>query len=111
MVIPPASHSGSNRLQNTYAVIGDDNFYTINPRSSDGSILFGGWSKGVSELYDHVAESPRDRSADDSIVNFQPITQSVKELCQKGLGWSEDSYGSQPICVRSWSGIIGEVCS
>lgn len=86
-VIPPTTFSGSRALQNSYAVIYKDALYSINPRStSDGNILVGGSAKNIDQLREYVDEKV-DRKTDDRLVDFEPITDSVRELGSTGFQW------------------------
>ncbi|WWD16931.1 hypothetical protein CI109_101363 [Kwoniella shandongensis] len=86
-VVPPASFSGSFALQNSYAVISTKGMYSINPRStSDGVILFGGTSPNIHKLEEYVARDHK-RQVDDSLINFKPVTDAVRELGTNGFRW------------------------
>ncbi|KAL1407892.1 hypothetical protein Q8F55_007328 [Vanrija albida] len=108
-VIPPSTFSGSQALQNSYAVIYKDALYSVNPRStSDGNILIGGSAKNIDRLREYVDEKV-DRKTDDRLVDFEPITTSVRQLCDTGFQWDSD-LGRRGAPVRydhAWSGILG----
>ncbi|WWD17602.1 hypothetical protein CI109_102043 [Kwoniella shandongensis] len=109
-VIPPSSYSGSKALQNSYAVIYEKGMYSINPRTtSDGAVLFGGTPFNQYKLLKYVEEDEA-RRTDDSLDNFMPVTDSVKELGTTGFQWDPPEKGGRGARVRydySWSGIIG----
>ncbi|ORX34976.1 putative FAD dependent oxidoreductase [Kockovaella imperatae] len=107
-VIPPSSFSGSRALQNSYAVIMPNGLYSINPRlEGDGVILFGGSAPNQQKLMDYVAEDPVNRRADDSLMDFEPVTDAVKTLTRDNFGWVDRGQGSRARYDYAWSGIIG----
>ncbi|WVW79257.1 hypothetical protein I302_101224 [Kwoniella bestiolae CBS 10118] len=110
LVYPPSSHSGSKALTNSCSVIYKEGLYSVNPRStSDGSILFGGVQPNQHYLEEYV-EAKESRKYDDSLKDFQPITDCVKDLGRKGYSWDESSTPRTGFGVRydrSWCGIIG----
>ncbi|RSH90384.1 hypothetical protein EHS25_000989 [Saitozyma podzolica] len=106
-VVPPSSFSGSKAIQNSYAVIYPTGLYSINPRAvGDGVILFGGSAPNQHKLLEYVAHDPA-RRTDDSLVNFEPVTQAVRDLGKNGFGWDREAPGSVARYDYSWSGIIG----
>ncbi|WVF70923.1 hypothetical protein IAT40_005718 [Kwoniella sp. CBS 6097] len=109
-VYPPPSFSGSKALEESYCVIYPDGNYTVNPRQGgDGLMLVGGTPPKLQHLLDYVAEDPVVRSVDDGLMNFEPVTQSVKRLGgNKGFGWDTNEFGNKAFYDHSWSGIIGE---
>ncbi|OCF32819.1 hypothetical protein I316_05455 [Kwoniella heveanensis BCC8398] len=109
-VYPPPAFAGSSALKNSYCIIFPDGNYTVNPRQGgDGLLLVGGTPPNLQHLLDYVAEDPVTRSVDDGLVNFDPVTQSVKRLGgEKGFGWDVNGFGNKAFYDHSWSGIIGE---
>ncbi|WVO24383.1 uncharacterized protein IAS62_005749 [Cryptococcus decagattii] len=109
-VIPPTSYSGTNSLQNSYAVIYPAGLYSINPRlNADGAVLFGGSAPNQQRLLDYVAEDPENRQTDDSLTNFEPVTEAVRKLGREGFEWDfpKGTKGTEARYDYSWSGIIG----
>ncbi|WWC97887.1 hypothetical protein V866_004775 [Kwoniella sp. B9012] len=110
LVYPPSTHSGSKALSNSCSVIYKEGLYSVNPRStSDGAILFGGVQPNQHYLEEYV-EAKESRKYDDSLKDFQPITDCVKELGRKGYLWDEHKTPKTGFGVRydrSWCGIIG----
>ncbi|EAL17431.1 hypothetical protein CNBM2350 [Cryptococcus deneoformans B-3501A] len=109
-VIPPTSHSGTKSLQNSYAVIYPTGLYSINPRlNADGAVLFGGSAPNQQRLLDYVAEDPKNRQTNDSLTNFEPVTEAVRKLGREGLEWdlAKGAKGTGARYDYSWSGIIG----
>nr|KIR84852.1 hypothetical protein I308_05028 [Cryptococcus tetragattii IND107] len=109
-VIPPTSYSGTNSLQNSYAVIYPTGLYSINPRlNADGAVLFGGSAPNQQRLLDYVAEDPENRQTDDSLANFEPVTEAVRKLGREGFEWDfpKGAKGTEARYDYSWSGIIG----
>ncbi|KIR71019.1 hypothetical protein I310_05433 [Cryptococcus deuterogattii CA1014] len=87
-VIPPTSYSGTKSLQNSYAVIYPTGLYSINPRlNADGAVLFGGSAPNQQRLLDYVAEDPENRQTDDSLTDFEPVTEAVRKLGREGFEW------------------------
>ncbi|GFZ43442.1 hypothetical protein JCM24511_01162 [Saitozyma sp. JCM 24511] len=106
-VVPPSSFSGSQAIQSSYAVIYPTGLYSINPRAvGDGVILFGGSAPNQHKLLEYVAHDPA-RRTDDSLVNFEPVTQAVRDLGKNGFRWDREAPGSVARYDYSWSGIIG----
>ncbi|ORY26997.1 putative FAD dependent oxidoreductase [Naematelia encephala] len=109
-VIPPSSFSGSKAIQNSYAVVYRDGLYSINPRvTSDGAILFGGDPSNQYLLHKYVAEDER-RQTDDSLENFEAITDSVREVGRNAFQWDVSvvkGRGARAKYDYSWSGIMG----
>ncbi|ODN72873.1 hypothetical protein L202_08300 [Cryptococcus amylolentus CBS 6039] len=106
-IYPSSSFSGTNALQNSYGVIYANGMYSVNPRSiSDGVILVGGSPPSLHELEEYVAKD-KQRQTDDSLVNFEPVTTSVRELGSKGFRWESSDYGAATQYDCSWSGILG----
>ncbi|KAK4685062.1 hypothetical protein P7C73_g5095, partial [Tremellales sp. Uapishka_1] len=102
-VIPPTSFSGSKGLKNSYAVVYPGGMFSVNPRAnSDGIVLVGGSNPNNYKLLDYVAEDPT-RRTDDSLTDFEPVTDAVKDLTQHGFGCS----AVQARYDYAWSGIIG----
>ncbi|WVQ82459.1 hypothetical protein IAT38_004588 [Cryptococcus sp. DSM 104549] len=108
-VIPPSAFSGSKAIRNSYAVIYPDSMYSINPRGKgDGAVLFGGSPPNQYRLLEYVKQDPA-RRTDDSLINFEPVTESVRKLGTEGFEW-DTPKGTKGNPVRydySWSGIIG----
>lgn len=87
-VIPPTSYSGTKSLQNSYAVIYPTGLYSINARlNADGAVLFGGSAPNQQRLLDYVAEDLKNRQTDDSLTNFEPVTEAVRKLGREGFEW------------------------
>ncbi|WWC91289.1 uncharacterized protein L201_006232 [Kwoniella dendrophila CBS 6074] len=111
LVYPPSSHSGSKSLKTSYAVIYKEGLYTINPRlNADGCILVGGVQPNQHHLEAYIEEKKESRQFDDSLKDFKPITDSVKDLGTNGFEWNESQNLKTGFSVRydrSWSGIIG----
>ncbi|WVQ77774.1 hypothetical protein IAR50_007464 [Cryptococcus sp. DSM 104548] len=106
-IYPCSSFSGSHALQNSYGVIYKEGMYSVNPRStSDGVVLVGGSPPSLYLLEEYVAGDEK-RQTDDSLVNFKPVTMSVKELGSKGFRWELSDYGAATQYDCSWSGILG----
>ncbi|ODN77772.1 hypothetical protein L202_04902 [Cryptococcus amylolentus CBS 6039] len=109
-VIPPTSHSGTKALCNSYAVLYPTGMYSINPRfTSDGAVLFGGSAPNQYKLLEYVAEDPEKRATDDGLINFEPVTEAVRNLGSDGLEWdlAPGERGTAPRYDYAWSGIIG----
>ncbi|KAF7317231.1 FAD-dependent oxidoreductase [Mycena chlorophos] len=110
-VVPPRAFAGARALRNSYAVLADDGTFTINQRcTSDGTLLFGGDNPNQHWLKAYLAQDESGmRLFDDSLSDFEPVTQAVRDLATQSLeGWDEDidSPGVGP--VYAWSGIIGQ---
>ncbi|WWC66135.1 uncharacterized protein I206_100035 [Kwoniella pini CBS 10737] len=106
-VLPPSTFAGSDSLQNSYAVIYPTGTYTINSRpTSDGILLFGGAAPNQSKLLDYVAKDQK-RRIDDSLTDFEPVTEAVRTLGTEGFEWDEPKRGSKVLYDYAWSGIIG----
>ncbi|KAK8866191.1 hypothetical protein IAR55_001342 [Kwoniella newhampshirensis] len=109
-VIPPSSFSGSKAIRNSYAVIYPTGLYSINPNAvSDGAVLFGGAAPNQHHLNDYVNADEK-RKTDDSLINFEPVTEAVRDLGTNGFQWDTPEKGARGARVRydySWSGIIG----
>ncbi|OWZ50580.1 hypothetical protein C368_06725 [Cryptococcus neoformans 125.91] len=109
-VIPPTSYSGTKSLQNSYAVIYPTGLYSINARlNADGAVLFGGSAPNQQRLLDYVAEDLKNRQTDDSLTNFEPVTEAVRKLGREGFEWDlpKGAKGTTARYDYSWSGIIG----
>ncbi|KAJ7627132.1 DAO-domain-containing protein [Roridomyces roridus] len=108
-VIPPRTFAGGRALQNSYAVMAEGGgTYTINPRcTADGILLFGGDGPNQRKLKEYLAEDPP-RLFDDSLSDFQPITDAVTDLTSTTFdGWTEGLGAPGVGNVYAWSGIIG----
>ncbi|WVW82635.1 hypothetical protein I302_104646 [Kwoniella bestiolae CBS 10118] len=106
-VLPPSTFAGSKSLKNSYAIIYPNGMYTINARpTSDGILLFGGAAPNQSKLLEYVAKDQR-RRIDDSLTNFEPVTEAVRKLGTEGFDWDEPKQGSKVLYDYAWSGIIG----
>ncbi|OCF45328.1 hypothetical protein I317_00851 [Kwoniella heveanensis CBS 569] len=109
-VLPPSSFSGTEAIRNSYAVIYPTGLYSINSRAtSDGILLFGGSAPNQHHLIEYVEKDER-RRTDDSLVNFEPVTEAVRKLGTEGFQWDSPAAGARGARVRydeSWSGIIG----
>ncbi|WWC58905.1 uncharacterized protein I303_101450 [Kwoniella dejecticola CBS 10117] len=104
-VLPPSTFAGSKSLQNSYAVVYPSGMYTINARpTSDGILLFGGAAPNQHKLLEYVGEDQR-RRIDDSLMNFEPVTEAVKKLGTEGFE-DEPEHGSKVLYDYAWSGII-----
>ncbi|WWC99984.1 hypothetical protein V866_006893 [Kwoniella sp. B9012] len=102
-VLPPSTFAGSRSLKNSYAIIYPDGMYTINARpTSDGILLFGGAAPNQNKLLDYVAKDQR-RRIDDTLTNFEPVTEAVRTLGTEGFEWWR---GSRVLYDYAWSGII-----
>ena len=85
--MPPSSFSGSRAIQNSYAVIYPDGLFSINPRcTADGIILFGGSAPNNHKLMEYVEEDSA-RRTDDGLMDFEPVTEAVRDLTKNGFGW------------------------
>ncbi|WVR06122.1 hypothetical protein IAU60_003152 [Kwoniella sp. DSM 27419] len=108
-VLPPSTFSGSKAIRNSYAIMYPSGLYTINSRpTSDGILLFGGSAPNQHKLIEHV-EKDQARRTDDSLVNFEPVTEAVRKLGTEGFQWDRPAKGARGAAVKydeSWSGII-----
>ncbi|KAJ7076685.1 DAO-domain-containing protein [Mycena belliarum] len=108
-VVPPRTFAGGRALQNSYGVLAaSGGLYSINPRcSADGVVLFGGSNPNQGQLKAYLDEDPM-RLFDDSLGNFQPVTDAVNDLTSNAFeGWGEDPPAPGLGPEYSWSGIIG----
>ncbi|KAJ7056805.1 DAO-domain-containing protein [Mycena amicta] len=110
-VVPPRAFAGTGALQNSYGVLASGGaLFSINPRcTADGIVLFGGSNPNQHILKDYLHEDTSGaRLFDDSLSDFQPVTDAVRELATASFdGWDED-IGSPGVGPEySWSGIIG----
>ncbi|EXJ85341.1 hypothetical protein A1O1_05705 [Capronia coronata CBS 617.96] len=108
-VDPPKTFQKDKGLQNSYGVLLPDRaLLTINPRcTSDGSPLFGGSNPGQLQFRKWLETHP-ERCTDDGVVNFEAVTQAVKDFAESELvGWADGANGSEQVYSNSWSGIIG----
>lgn len=55
--------------------------------NADGAVLFGGSAPNQQRLLDYVAEDPENRQTDDSLTNFEPVTEAVRKLGREGFEW------------------------
>lgn len=110
-VVPPPSWSGTKSLQNSYGILAsNDALFSINPRANaDGVVLFGGSNPAQGKLKEYLSGS-FSRLYDDSLSNFEPVTNAVKEFTAAEFeGWGEEPPAPGQGCVYAWSGIIGLV--
>ncbi|KAJ7174991.1 DAO-domain-containing protein [Mycena crocata] len=108
-VVPPRAFAGGKALQNSYGVMAArGGLYSINPRcSADGVVLFGGSNPNQGQLTVYLDADPM-RLFDDSLSNFQPVTDAVSELTASAFeGWDEEGPAPGVGPEYSWSGIIG----
>ncbi|KAJ7667035.1 DAO-domain-containing protein [Mycena rosella] len=108
-VVPPRAFAGGKALQNSYGVLAArGGLYSINPRcSADGVVLFGGSNPNQGQLKAYLDADPA-RLFDDSLGNFQPVTDAVDELTASAFaGWGDDAPAPGVGPEYSWSGIIG----
>jgi len=49
--------------------------------------LFGGSAINQQKLLDYVAEDPSSRRTNDGLVDFEPITDAVRQLGTQGFEW------------------------
>lgn len=105
--IPPRSFAGTKALQNSYGVLCPGGaLFSINPRANtDGIVLFGGSNPNQHHLLKYLDENP-DRRTDDSLSNFEPVTQAVIDFATEEFGWDKKTSPGQGYDY-SWSGIIG----
>ncbi|KAJ6493199.1 DAO-domain-containing protein [Mycena sanguinolenta] len=109
-VVPPRAYAGSRALQNSYNVrMPGGTSYSINPRSNtDGVVLFGGTNPNQEQLKAYLNADPT-RLFDDSLSNFKPITDAVRDLTSSAFeGWDDDAPAAGVGPEYSWSGILGQ---
>ncbi|KAJ7237520.1 DAO-domain-containing protein [Mycena haematopus] len=109
-VVPPRAYAGSKALQNSYGVLAPGGgLYSINPRcNADGIVLFGGANPNQGQLKAYLA-ADSNRLFDDSLSNFKPVTDAVKDLTSSAFqGWNDDIPAAGVGPEYSWSGIIGQ---
>ncbi|KAL3453240.1 FAD dependent oxidoreductase-domain-containing protein [Aspergillus insuetus] len=98
---PPVANEGRG-LRNSYGVLlPEGGLFSINPRSYlEGSILFGGSNPGQRTFENWLQVHP-ERSTDDSLEGFKPITEAVRTFAESEItGWKAEFDN------HSWSGII-----
>ncbi|KAF2018078.1 DAO-domain-containing protein [Aaosphaeria arxii CBS 175.79] len=108
-VVPPRAWSGTNALQNSYAVLlPDGGLFSINPRSvGDGAIMFGGSNPGQKEL-DAWVENHPENCTNDGLARIEYVTKHVRDLVEQEFpGWRDAEFGPGEGFDYSWSGIIG----
>ncbi|KAF7350695.1 FAD-dependent oxidoreductase [Mycena sanguinolenta] len=108
-VVPPRAYAGSKALQNSYGIMmPGGGLYTINPRcSADGILLFGGNGPNQRMLKEYL-DADAKRLFDDSLGNFKPVTEAVRDLTSSAFeGWNDDAPAPGVGPEYSWSGIIG----
>ncbi|KAJ7253292.1 DAO-domain-containing protein [Mycena rebaudengoi] len=108
-VVPPRAFAGSKALQNSYGILAArGGHYSINPRcNADGILLFGGSAPNQKKLNEYLDADPT-RLFDDSLSNFQPVTDAVNELTSTAFdGWDSDGPAPGVGTEYSWSGILG----
>ncbi|KAJ6493198.1 DAO-domain-containing protein [Mycena sanguinolenta] len=109
-VVPPRAYAGSKALQHSYGVLmPGDGLYSINPRcNADGIVLFGGGNPNQDQLKAYLDADPN-RLFDDSLSNFKPVTDAVRDLTSASFeGWDDDAPAAGVGPEYSWSGIIGQ---
>ncbi|KAJ7201224.1 hypothetical protein C8J57DRAFT_1455102 [Mycena rebaudengoi] len=82
--------------------------YSINPRcNADGILLLGGNAPNQKKLNEYLGADPT-RLFDDSLSNFQAVTDAVNELTSTAFeGWDADGPAPGVGAEYSWSGILG----
>ncbi|KAJ7253268.1 FAD dependent oxidoreductase-domain-containing protein [Mycena rebaudengoi] len=108
-VVLPRAFAGSKVLQNSYSILAArGGHYSINPRcNADGILLFGGNAPNQKKLNEYLGADPT-RLFDDSLSNFQAVTDAVNELTSTAFeGWDADGPAPGVGAEYSWSGILG----
>ncbi|KAF4119477.1 FAD dependent oxidoreductase [Geosmithia morbida] len=93
-------------LRNSYGILTNNGFFSINPRlPRGGSILFGGANPGQAEYTDWLRPYP-EKFINDNQKSFGSISKAVRELALSQLpGW-EASMSEARHYEKGWSGII-----
>ncbi|KAJ6484935.1 DAO-domain-containing protein [Mycena sanguinolenta] len=105
---PPQPFTGSKALQHSFDVrVKGGVFIGVNPRlMGDGNILIGGTHLVEEKFHAYLWADTR-RLFDDSLGNFEPLTEAVLEITNNSfIGWNEVPHGPGVGLQHSWSGIL-----